>query len=101
MNATVARNSAKVDLVASGRSGRQELDARFDAPNGYEAYARTERSQPYIRDTYDVWVIIVRDGRAAKGFRVDTAFPGDFGRSSPWVIWKWNFITQQPGRNFQ
>jgi hypothetical protein len=80
VNATVARNPAKVDLVASGRSGRQELDARFDAPTGYEAYARTERSQPYIRDTYDVRVIIVRDSRAAKGFRVDTAFPGNFGR---------------------
>jgi len=80
VSATVARNPALVDLVASGRSGRKELDARFDAPTGYEAYARTERSQPYIRDTYDVRVIIVRDGRAAKGFRVDTAYPGNFGR---------------------
>jgi hypothetical protein len=80
VNATVARNPALVELVTSGRSGREEVDARFDAPTGYEAYARTERSQPYIRDTYDVRVNIVGDGRAAKGFRVDAAYPGNFGR---------------------
>jgi len=68
VSATVARNPASVDLVTSGRSSRKELEASFDGPTGYEAYARTERSQPYIRDTYDVRVIIVPDGRAAKGF---------------------------------
>ena len=80
VSATVARNPAKVDLVTSGRSSSEELDGYFDAPTGYEAYARTERSQPYIRDTYGVRVIIVPHDRAAKGFRVDTAYPKNFGR---------------------
>jgi hypothetical protein len=80
VNATVASNPAQVDLVTSGRSSRERLNASFDAPTGYEAYAKTERSQPYIRDTYDVRVIIVPDGRAEKGFRVDTAYPGNFKR---------------------
>jgi len=80
VNATVAQNAGLVDRVTSGRSGRETLNASFDGPTGYEAYARTERSQPYIRDTYDVRVIIVPDDRAAKGFRVDTAYPGNFRR---------------------
>src|ERR1043165_4830818 len=80
VNATVASNPAQVDLVTSGRASRERLNASFDAPTGYEAYAKTERSQPYIRDTYDVRVIIVPDGRAEKGFRVDTAYPGNFKR---------------------
>jgi len=80
VNATIAQNAAQVDLVTGGRSGRQELDSYFGAPTGYEAYARTERSQPYIRDTYRVRVVIVPDGRVTKGFRVDSAFPMNFGK---------------------
>lgn len=78
VNATIARNQAKVDLVASGLSPREELDAEFSSPTGYEAYARTGRSTPYIRATYGVYVVIVPDQSSPKGYRVDTAFPKNF-----------------------
>ena len=80
VNATLARNQVQVDLVVSGKSAREELIARFDSITGYEAYASTERSKPYIRDTYGTNVVIVRDFRATKGYRIDTAFPVNFDR---------------------
>ena len=80
MNATIAQNLGKIELVTSGRSPREELVGRFDSVTGYEAYARTERSQPYIRDTDGVMVVIIPDRRAEKGYRVDSAFPVRFGR---------------------
>jgi hypothetical protein len=75
VNSTVAQNQDKVALVAAGLSPREELDAQFDSPTGYEAYLRTGNSTPYIRPTYGVRVIIVPDPGSAKGYRVDTAFP--------------------------
>ena len=78
VNATIAQNQALVDLVASGLSPREELDAEFGSPTGYEAYAQTSRSTPYIRPTYGVRVVIVPDQGSAKGYRVDTAFPINF-----------------------
>jgi len=80
VNGTIAQNPDKVERVASGQSPREELTGRFDSITGYEAYARTERSQPYIRETDGVMVVIVRDRQAAKGYRVDSAFPVRFGR---------------------
>ena len=78
VNSTLAENQDQVDLVTSGVSPREQLDAEFGSPTGYEAYAGTERSTPYIRDTYGVRVIIVPDRNSAKGYRVDTAFPMNF-----------------------
>ena len=56
VNGTIAQNPAKVERVASGQSPKEELTGRFDSITGYEAYARTERSQPYIRETDGVVV---------------------------------------------
>ncbi len=70
VNATIAENPEQIRRVVSGVSPKEELD-----PTGREAVARTGRSQIYIRDTYDVRVVIVPDGSVAKGFRVETAFP--------------------------
>lgn len=78
VNVTVAQNPDGVALVVGGLSPRQELDAVFSSPTGYEAFARTGRSTPYIRDTYGVRVVIVPDRNSAKGYRVDTAFPINF-----------------------
>jgi len=80
VNGTIAQNPVKVERVASGQSPKEELTGRFDSITGYEAYGRTERAQPYIRDTDGVMVVIVRDRQAAKGYRVDSAFPVKFGR---------------------
>jgi hypothetical protein len=74
VNSTIAQNETKVDLVITGSSPREQLDAQFSSPTGYEAYARTERSAAYIRDTNGVRVIIVPDRNSAKGYRVDTHF---------------------------
>jgi len=78
VNATLAQNRDLVDKVAGGLLPRETLNARFGSPTGYEAYAPNERSQPYLRDTYGGTVVIDRDARVAKGFRVVTAFPGNF-----------------------
>ena len=80
VNGTIAQNPAKIEAVASGQSPKEELTGRFDSITGYEAYARTERSQPYIRTTDGVMVVIVRDRQAEKGYRVDSAFPVRLGR---------------------
>jgi hypothetical protein len=80
VNTTLAQNQDKLERVRSGLSPREQLDAQFGSITGYEAYARTEHSQPYMRATYGVRVVIVRDRRSAKGYRVDTAFPMNFGR---------------------
>lgn len=75
VNSTVDQNQVKVDLVIGGLSSREELYAEFGSPTGYEAYARTERSTPYIRETDGVLVVIVPDEISAKGYRVLTAYP--------------------------
>lgn len=50
--------------------------ARFLAPgtDPREIYPETEHSQPYIRETYGVRVVIVPDRKSEKGYRVETAF---------------------------
>lgn len=75
VNATIAKNQNAVDLVARGVSSGAQFDWYFPSPTGYEAYAATERSQPKIRATYGVHVVIVRDADSARGYRVHTAFP--------------------------
>lgn len=75
VNATIARNSDKVDKVVNGLSGKENLDTVFGSPTGSEAYAASAHSQPYIRETYGVRVVIVPDRTSAKRYRVETAFP--------------------------
>jgi hypothetical protein len=75
VNATLSQNPEKVDLVVNGSLPIAVLEAEFGSPTGYEAYARSERSQPYMRETYSVRVIIVRDPSSDRKFRVLTAFP--------------------------
>jgi hypothetical protein len=78
VNATIAQNQDKLDLVTGGLSPREELDADFSSPTGYEAFAQTGRSTPYVRPTYGVRVVIVPDQNSPKGYRIDTAFPINF-----------------------
>jgi hypothetical protein len=75
VNATLSQNPEKVDLVVNGSLPIAVLEAEFGSPTGYEAYARSERSQPYMRETCSVRVIIVRDPSSDSKFRVLTAFP--------------------------
>jgi len=75
VNSVVSNNSELVQQVVSGRLPIGVLSGSFSQPTGYEAYLPRYNAQPYMRDTYGVQVIILRDKRATKGFRVQTAYP--------------------------
>jgi hypothetical protein len=80
VNATVSEHPDQVNRVVSGLSPKESLHKEFETPTGFEAYARNETSRIILSDTYTVRVVIVPDGRVAKGFRVDTAFPTNLRR---------------------
>jgi len=80
INSTLSQNSGIVEQVATGRLPGTTATARFDSATGYEAYAPTERSQPYLRDTYGVDVVIQHDPSVDNGYRIITAYPRSFGR---------------------
>jgi hypothetical protein len=80
VNATVSQNPEKVGVVVNGLLPIAVLEAQFGSPTGYEAFAKTERSKPFIRETNGVRVIILRDRNSPRGFRVLTAFPIDSDR---------------------
>jgi hypothetical protein len=69
------RNIDKVDEVAAGKIKGATLEHRFDFVTGKEAFRPNGDSDPYIRDTYGVRVIIRHDARSWRGYRVHTAFP--------------------------
>jgi hypothetical protein len=75
VNSTVAQNQALVGQVARGTLPAKMIAAQFDSATGYEAYAPTERSQPYMRQTFGVGVVIVHDPGSDKRFRILSAFP--------------------------
>jgi hypothetical protein len=69
------RNTDEVDKVAAGKINQAKLEGRFDFVTGKEAFRPNGDSDPYIRDTYGVRVIIRHDARSWRGYRVHTAFP--------------------------
>lgn len=75
VNATLARNAGIVESVASGVLPKAFVTAEFGSITGSEAYRSSPQSQPYIRTTTGVGVLIYHDGAQLKGFRVHTAFP--------------------------
>jgi hypothetical protein len=68
-------NAREVEAVVSGRAPAATLRASFDTPTGKEAYARTERSEPVMRETYGVAVPIIRDPSSERGYRILSAYP--------------------------
>ncbi len=75
VNQTLAANSATVDLVASGQLEQKRVTFSSDSVTGREAFRADPDSDPYIRETNAVGVVIVYDPRSPRGFRVLTAFP--------------------------
>jgi HK97 family phage portal protein len=75
VNATLAQNRALIGAIAAGAEPEQRVDADFGSLTGYEAYAPTIRSQPYIRDTTAVGVYVRRDPSSPNGIRVISAYP--------------------------
>jgi hypothetical protein len=75
VNQVLKRNTDKVDEVAAGKIDQATLQHRFGFVTGKEAFRPNGDSDPYIRDTYSVRVIIKHDTRSWRGYRVHTAFP--------------------------
>jgi hypothetical protein len=50
VNSTLAQDRETVEKVSSGAWVFGTAKAGFDAPTGYEAFARTQRSEPSIRE---------------------------------------------------
>ena len=79
VNSIFSQNQEKVDAFVEGRFPSSLpfmlLFAQFDSPTGYEAYARNPRTQPVMRSTSGVTVLILRSDRTDKGYYVETAWP--------------------------
>ena len=80
VNSTLAENPTLVGQVVGGAIPWATVGKEFGSVTGYEAYARTERSQPYIRNATGVSVFILRDPSSSKGYRVHSAYPRNFDR---------------------
>jgi hypothetical protein len=74
-NAAVAGLADKVDDLAAGKIDGATLQHRFGFVTGKEAYRPNGDSEPYIRDTDSVRVVIRHDPRSWRGYRVHTAYP--------------------------
>jgi hypothetical protein len=75
VNSTLSRNRNIVDKVANGTFARRVVISQFNSVTGIEAVAPNIRSQPYMRNTYGVGVVIAHDSYASRGYRIITAFP--------------------------
>jgi hypothetical protein len=79
LNSTLSQNQARIDDFVQGRFPMSlpfmYAHADFDAPTGYEAYAGNDRSQPRMRETYGVTVLLIRSNQSKKGYYVRTAYP--------------------------
>jgi hypothetical protein len=75
VNSTIAQNRETEDLVANGGQSIAVIEARFDRATGYQAYLPSYYAQPYIRDTFGVRAILLRDASSTSGYRVQSAFP--------------------------
>jgi Bacterial CdiA-CT RNAse A domain len=75
VNQVLKRNTDTVDQVAAGKLKDATLQERFGFVTGREAFRPNGDSDPYIRDTYSVRVVIRHDARSWRGYRVRTAFP--------------------------
>jgi hypothetical protein len=78
VNATLLRNRNGVDRVVEGKSSRAALDALFGWETGREAFVTGGQTEPQIRETYGVRVVIVAYRQIPRGYRVHTAFPRNF-----------------------
>jgi HK97 family phage portal protein len=68
-------NRELVARVARGEKNGEFLTLEFSSKTGREAYAASMISEPYLRDTYGVGVLIVRDKKEPAGFTVVVAYP--------------------------
>jgi hypothetical protein len=74
-SSTLARNSDIVRKVARGEVLRELITAEFDTLTGREAFAASETSKAYMRETHGVGVVIVHDPDSSDGFTIISAYP--------------------------
>jgi hypothetical protein len=75
VNRVLEMNKDKVDGVAAGQKRETTLQERFEFVTGKEAFRPNGDSEPYIRDTNSVRVVIRPDKSSWRGYRVHTAYP--------------------------
>jgi Bacterial CdiA-CT RNAse A domain len=75
VNAALARNDAAITRILSGKSDQEYIEEIVLAPTGREAYRKTDRSAPYVRETYGVAMWIGPDPTSPNGYLVRTAYP--------------------------
>lgn len=75
INQTLQASSALVDRVASGELSERTLEHRFGYATGKEAFRPDVHTDPYIRKTFGVRVVIRHDPQRRSGYRLLTAFP--------------------------
>ncbi|WP_342149504.1 RNase A-like domain-containing protein [Methylorubrum sp. SB2] len=78
VNRALEQNADKVDLVLSGSEDGYFIKHRFGYIIGREAYTNG-RVEPYLRNTYGVGILIMRDSGSKRGYRVHTAYPRNDG----------------------
>jgi hypothetical protein len=78
VNATLLRNRIGVDRVVERKASRAALDALFGWETGREAFVTGGQTEPQVRETYGVRVVIVAYRQIPRGYRVHTAFPQNF-----------------------
>jgi hypothetical protein len=78
VNATLLRNRIGVDRVVERKASRAALDALFGRETGTEAFVTGGQTEPQVRETYGVRVVIVAYRQIPRGYRVHTAFPRNF-----------------------
>ena len=64
-----------VDEVVRGIRPHAVINEKFGSTTGIEVFLPRASAEPFLRDTYAVRVIILRDRLAKKGYRVQSAFP--------------------------
>lgn len=75
VSSTLARNSEIVSKVARGELPGAFVTAEFGSPTGREAFSPSPSSQPYIRITTGVGVLIAHDPNLPNGYLIQTAYP--------------------------
>jgi hypothetical protein len=78
VNRTLQKNSGEVDLIASGQLQRKYIQFDFGFTTGYEMYVPPSGTEPELRDTTGVGVVILYDPSSPRRFRVLTAYPRNF-----------------------
>jgi hypothetical protein len=73
VNATISRNSGDIINFMRSNKDRLVITSLFESVTGREVYMKTPRSEPYIRETYNVKIVLKKDKN--NGFYVLTAFP--------------------------